>query len=102
MNRSRSSRLFAAVTLLALIAAGCSSSSKSSGGSTPSTRVQTFTPQLPTEISRPAVESGPDWAYLYQEMGREGDAYVGVSAQAQGVEGGKTILDVNVDKKTAA
>jgi len=49
-----------------------------------------------------AVEADPDWAYLSQEIGREGDAYIGVSAQAQGVEGGKTILNVNVNQKTAS
>jgi hypothetical protein len=49
-----------------------------------------------------AVESAPDWAYLAQEIGREGDAYIGVSAQRQGVEGGKTLLNVNVNQKTAS
>lgn len=42
-----------------------------------------------------ALESAPDWAYLSEELGREGGAYIGVSAQAQGVEGGQTVLDVN-------
>jgi hypothetical protein len=49
-----------------------------------------------------AVESGPDWAYLSEEIAREGMAYIGVSAQAQGVEGGETLLDVSVDEQTAA
>jgi hypothetical protein len=49
-----------------------------------------------------AVEANPDWAYLADEIAREGDAYIGVSAQAQGVEGGKTLLNVNVDPKTAS
>jgi hypothetical protein len=49
-----------------------------------------------------AIESDPDWTYLSQEIGREGDAYIGVSVQAQGVEGGKTLLNVNVNKKQAA
>jgi hypothetical protein len=49
-----------------------------------------------------ALESDPDWAYLSEEIGREGDAYIGVSAQAQGVEGGKTLLNANVNQKTAA
>jgi alpha/beta hydrolase family protein len=49
-----------------------------------------------------ALESAPDWAYLSPEIGREGDAYIGVSAQAQGVEGGKTILNANVDQKKAS
>jgi hypothetical protein len=48
-----------------------------------------------------AIESGPDWAFLYEEIGREGHAYIGVSAQAQGVEGGETILDVEVDPEAA-
>lgn len=48
-----------------------------------------------------AIESAPDWAYLSEEIGREGHAYVGVSAQAQGVEGGETILEVQVDSQTA-
>jgi hypothetical protein len=49
-----------------------------------------------------AIESAPDWAFLAEEIGREGHAYVGVSAQAQGVEGGATLLDVEVDPETAA
>jgi hypothetical protein len=39
-----------------------------------------------------AGESAPDWDYLNPELMRSGYAYVGVSAQAQGVEGGKPIL----------
>ena len=49
-----------------------------------------------------AIESSPDWAYLSEEIGREGHAYVGVSAQAQGVEGGETLLDLDVDEGAAA
>jgi hypothetical protein len=49
-----------------------------------------------------AFESSPDWAYLSEEIGREGHAYVAVSAQAQGVEGGDTLLDVDVDEESAA
>lgn len=49
-----------------------------------------------------AIEASPDWAYLAQEIGEEGHAYVGVSAQRQGVEGGDTILDVEVDEQAAA
>lgn len=49
-----------------------------------------------------AIEAAPDWAYLSEEIGREGHAYVGVSTQAQGVEGGETILDVEVDAEAAA
>ena len=45
-----------------------------------------------------AIEASPDWAFLSEEIGREGDAYIGVSAQAQGVEGGDTLLDVDVDE----
>jgi hypothetical protein len=48
-----------------------------------------------------ALESAPDWAFLRDEIGREGDAYIGVSAQAQGVEGGRTLLDVQVDPNQA-
>ena len=48
-----------------------------------------------------AIESSPDWAYLSQEIGRQGHAYIGVSTQAQGVEGGDTIIDVEVDQDEA-
>jgi hypothetical protein len=48
-----------------------------------------------------ALESSPDWAFLADEIGRAGHAYVGVSAQAQGVEGGDTLLDVEVDPEQA-
>lgn len=44
-----------------------------------------------------ALEAAPEWAYLADEIAREGHAYVGVSAQAQGVEGGATVLAVDVD-----
>ncbi len=37
-------------------------------------------------------ESAPDWDYLNPELMRAGDAYVAVSAQALGVEGGTPIL----------
>ena len=49
-----------------------------------------------------AIEASPDWAYLSEEIGREGHAYVGVSAQAQGVNGGDTLLEVDVDAEAAA
>ncbi len=49
-----------------------------------------------------AVEASPDWAYLNEEVAREGHAYVQVSAQAQGVEGGDTILDAELDTDAAA
>ena len=38
------------------------------------------------------VEAAPDWTYLSDEIMREGDAYVGLSAQAFGVVGGKALL----------
>jgi hypothetical protein len=49
-----------------------------------------------------AIEAAPDWAYLSEEIGREGHAYIGVSTQAQGVEGGETLLEVDVDAEQAA
>ncbi len=49
-----------------------------------------------------AIEASPDWAFLSEEIAREGHAYVGVSAQAQGVEGGDTLLDVEIDPEQAA
>ena len=39
-----------------------------------------------------AGESAPDWDFLNPMLMRDGYAYVGVSAQALGVEGGKSIL----------
>jgi len=39
-----------------------------------------------------AGESAPDWDYLNPELMRSGFAYVGVSAQALGVQGGAPIL----------
>jgi hypothetical protein len=49
-----------------------------------------------------AIEASPDWAFMADEITREGHAYVGVSVQAQGVEGGDTLLDVQVDPEQAA
>jgi hypothetical protein len=49
-----------------------------------------------------ALESAPDWAFLSEEIGRAGHAYIGVSTQAQGVEGGETLLDVEVDEERAS
>jgi len=49
-----------------------------------------------------AIEASPDWAYLSEQIGREGHAYVGVSTQAQGVNGGETLLEVEVDEEAAA
>lgn len=48
-----------------------------------------------------AIEAGPDWAYLSREIAREGDVYVGVSTQSQGINGGDTLLDVSVNPETA-
>jgi hypothetical protein len=48
-----------------------------------------------------AIESSPDWAFTSEEIGREGDAYIAVSAQAQGVEGGRPLLQVDVDPEEA-
>ena len=49
-----------------------------------------------------AIEASPDWAFMADEITREGHAYVGVSVQAQGVLGGDTLLDVEVDPEVAA
>jgi hypothetical protein len=49
-----------------------------------------------------AIEASPDWAYLSEQIGREGAAYIGVSAQSQGVNGGDTLLEVEVDEEVAA
>jgi Alpha/beta hydrolase domain len=38
------------------------------------------------------VEADPDWGYLNPEVVRSGYAYVAVSAQAFGVDGGKALL----------
>lgn len=43
-------------------------------------------------LNESAGESSPDWDYLNPELMRAGDAYVGVTAQALGVEGGTPIL----------
>lgn len=49
-----------------------------------------------------AVEASPDWAYISEEVGREGHAYVSVSTQEQGIEGTDTLMDVTVDSAAAA
>jgi hypothetical protein len=49
-----------------------------------------------------AIEAAPDWGYLSGAIARDGHAYVGVSAQALGIEGGQTLLDVEVDEEQAA
>jgi len=43
-------------------------------------------------MNESAGESAPDWDYLNPQLMREGDAYVAVSAQAVGVNGGTPIL----------
>ena len=40
------------------------------------------------------VEADPDWAFVHQEVMRAGHAYVAVSVQALGVDGGVALLDV--------
>ena len=40
------------------------------------------------------VEADPDWAYLSPQIVSDGYAYVGVSAQAFGVDGGEALLGV--------
>jgi hypothetical protein len=37
------------------------------------------------------LDAGPDWTYTHREMLRSGMAYVGVSAQKVGVEGGQSL-----------
>ncbi len=44
-----------------------------------------------------AGESAPDWDYLNPGLMDAGDAYVGVSAQALGVDGGKAILSTGAN-----
>ncbi|WP_076813677.1 alpha/beta hydrolase domain-containing protein [Pseudofrankia asymbiotica] len=40
------------------------------------------------------VDADPEWANLYEEITRRGDAWVGVSAQRIGVEGGQVLVTV--------
>ncbi len=47
-------------------------------------------------LNESAGESAPDWDYLNPELMEAGDAWVGVSAQALGVEGGTPILGSSV------
>lgn len=65
------------------------------------TRVIVRRPENPAHFSGTVVvewmnvsagESAPDWDYLNPELMNAGDAYIGVSAQALGVEGGTPIL----------
>ena len=43
-------------------------------------------------LNESAGESGPDWDYLNPQITDAHDAWVGVSAQSLGVDGGKTLL----------
>lgn len=43
-------------------------------------------------MNESAGESSPDWDYMNPEIMNAGDAWVGVSAQALGVDGGKSLL----------
>jgi Alpha/beta hydrolase domain len=47
-------------------------------------------------LNETAGESAPDWDYLNPELTAAGDAWVGVSAQALGVQGGTSILGSSV------
>ena len=65
------------------------------------TRIVVIRPQDPKAFNGTAVvewlnvtgglDAGPDWTYSHREMLRAGMAYVGVSAQRVGVEGGQGI-----------
>jgi hypothetical protein len=65
------------------------------------TRIVVIRPQDPKKFSGTAVvewlnvtgglDAGPDWTYSHREMLRSGMAYVGVSAQKVGVEGGQSL-----------
>jgi Alpha/beta hydrolase domain len=43
-------------------------------------------------MNESAGESAPDWDYLNPEIMEAGDAWIGVSAQSLGVDGGKSLL----------
>ncbi len=43
------------------------------------------------------VDAGPDWTFTAEELAREGAAWVGVSAQLIGVEGGPVAVGVDSD-----
>jgi hypothetical protein len=69
------------------------------------TRILVRRPSNPAHFSGTVVvewlnesvgESAPDWDYLNPELMDAGDAWVGVSAQALGVEGGTPILGSSV------
>lgn len=66
-----------------------------------STRILVRRPSNPKNFSGTVVvewmnesagESAPDWDYLNPEIMNAGDAWVGVSAQSLGVDGGKSLL----------
>ena len=47
------------------------------------------------------LDAGPDWTYSHREMLRSGMAYVGVSAQKVGVEGGQSMGGAGMPLKKA-
>ena len=47
------------------------------------------------------LDAGPDWTYSHREMLRAGMAYVGVSAQKVGVEGGQSLGGAGMPLKKA-
>ena len=47
------------------------------------------------------LDAGPDWTYSHREMLRSGFAYVGVSAQRVGVEGGQSLGGAGMPLKKA-
>lgn len=49
-----------------------------------------------------AFELAPDWAYLEDSMVDDGVAWVGVSAQALGIEGGTSLLDTGDPTQASA
>jgi Alpha/beta hydrolase domain len=48
------------------------------------------------------VDADPEWATLHEEILRSGDAWVGVSAQRIGVNGGPVLVQVNVPGSEAS
>jgi hypothetical protein len=68
------------------------------------TRILVREPANPTQFSGTVVvewlnvsggvDADPEWASLYEEIVRQGDAWVGVSAQAIGVMGGPVLVTV--------
>jgi hypothetical protein len=47
------------------------------------------------------IDLGPDWSSLHREIVRDGFAYVGVSAQKVGIEGGPSLMPTAVPIKKA-